>query len=382
MTENRKVMVGLSGGVDSAVAAWILKEQGYDVTCAFMRNWDSLTNDDILGNPTLNDDMCSQEQDWADAKAAAEKLGLPLLRVDFVEEYWKEVFQRFLDDYRKGRTPNPDILCNRYIKFDSFLKFRDKKGFDLVATGHYAKMVQQDGHNIIAKADDRNKDQSYFLAQVKKEVLDSVLFPLGTIDKPEVRRIAHELDLNVAEKKDSTGICFIGERQFRQFLSNYLPMKPGRIVSLTSRETVGEHKGVLYYTIGQRKGLDIGGTGPYFVIGKDVEENILYVADSSHQDLLYSDSCLVTGVNLLGKRKIEGSLNAKFRYRQLDNPVSVSVIDDSTVLVSYPQTVRSVTPGQQAVFYDGDVMLGGGTIDAVYKNGQDLMKYIIAEGRK
>ena len=382
MTKKRKVMVGLSGGVDSAVAAWILKEQGYDVTCAFMRNWDSLTNDDILGNPTLNDDICSQEQDWADAKAAADKLGLPLLRVDFVQEYWTEVFRRFLDDYRKGRTPNPDILCNRYIKFDSFLKFRDENGFDTVATGHYAKMVKMDGHNIIAKADDRNKDQSYFLAQVKKEVLDDVLFPLGSIDKLEVRRIAHELDLNVAEKKDSTGICFIGERQFRQFLSNYLPMKSGRIVNLPTHETVGEHKGVLYYTIGQRKGLDIGGTGPYFVIGKDVQENILYVTDAAHQDLLYSDSCLVTGVNLLSSRMIEGDLCAKFRYRQNDNPVSVKVLDENSVLVSYPQTVRSVTPGQQAVFYDGDIMLGGGTIDAVYRNGQDLMNCIITEGKK
>jgi len=379
---SRKVMVGLSGGVDSAVAAWLLKEQGYDVTCAFMRNWDSLTNDDILGNPTLDDPVCSQEQDYMDAKRTADALGLPLLRVDFVQEYWKNVFERFLDDYRKGRTPNPDILCNRYIKFDSFLEFRDSQGFDTVATGHYAKMGTYHGHSVILKADDRNKDQSYFLAQVRKEVLDHVLFPLGSITKPEVRAIAEKLNLPVAEKKDSTGICFIGERQFRQFLSNYLPMKSGIIYNIPTQTQVGEHKGVLYYTVGQRKGLDIGGSGPYYVIGKDVEKNILYVTDQEHQDLLYTDACLVSGINLLTDEPLSGDMNAKFRYRQADNPVNVEMIDEHSAIVRYPQKVRSVTPGQQAVFYSGDMMLGGGTIDNVYQGSTDLMEMIRAEGQK
>ena len=257
----KKVLVGLSGGVDSAVAAWLLKEQGYDVTCAFMRNWDSAANDDILGNPTLDDPVCTQEKDYNDAKLVADALGLELLRIDFIEEYWQEVFQTFLKEYRKGRTPNPDILCNRYIKFDHFLEFARTKGFETLATGHYARIGERNGHAVLMKADDRNKDQSYFLCQIRREVLDHVLFPLGHLTKPEIRRIAAELNLPVAAKKDSTGICFIGERNFREFLKNYLPMKDGNIVFLANKTIVGRHQGVFYYTIGQRKGLDIGGTG-------------------------------------------------------------------------------------------------------------------------
>ncbi len=374
-----KVMVGLSGGVDSAVAAWLLKEQGYDVTCAFMRNWDSLTNDDIKGNPTLDDPVCSQEADWMDAAKCADSLGLALLRIDFVKRYWDAVFEQFLSDYRKGRTPNPDILCNKYIKFDSFADFCFEHGADLIATGHYAKNGTYQGSPAILKAGDRNKDQSYFLAQVSRKVIGKVLFPLGSMTKQEVRETARKLELVVAEKKDSTGICFIGERHFREFLSNYLPMKPGEIININDHKTVGTHQGVMYYTIGQRKGLNIGGTGPYYVCGKDVEKNLLFVTDEQNQGWLYSDSCLVTDVNYLADR-IEGERGAKFRYRQPYNPVSVKRIDENTLLVSYPQTVRSVTPGQQAVFYDGDVMLGGGTIDAVYRGGEDLMEKVRKTG--
>ena len=371
-----KVLVGLSGGVDSAVAAYLLKEQGYDVTCAFMRNWDSMANDDFNGNPTLNDPICPQEADYNDAKAVADKLGLELLRVDFVKEYWDDVFKTFLSEYKRGRTPNPDILCNRYIKFDSFMKFAEANGFDTVATGHYAKNGMENGIPVLLKADDRNKDQSYFLAEIRRQVLDYVLFPLGSIDKPEVRRIAAELDLSVAKKKDSTGICFIGERHFREFLSNYLPMKPGKILNIADGREVGTHKGVMYYTIGQRKGLDIGGIGPFFVIGKNVEKNELYVTDSEHEDYLYSDTCIVNDVNVLADRELPLTCNAKFRYRQQDNPVTVSANDDGTLTVSYPQTIRSVTPGQEAVIYDGDTVIFGGKIDKVYKNGEDLMELI------
>lgn len=374
----KKVLVGLSGGVDSAVAAYLLKQQGYDVTCAFMRNWDSVANEDINGNPTLNDPVCPQESDYNDAKSVADSLGLPLLRIDFIKEYWDDVFKTFLEEYQKGRTPNPDILCNRYIKFDSFMKFAEEQGFDTVATGHYAKMKRSNGVSEICKADDRNKDQSYFLAEINRKVLDHVLFPLGEIDKPEVRRIAEELHLSIAKKKDSTGICFIGERNFRQFLSNYLPMKPGKIINVITKEVVGRHTGVMYYTIGQRKGLDIGGIGPFFVVGKNVGKNELYVVDSEYQDLLYSDSCIVTGVNVLADRELPMDCTAKFRYRQADNDVHISWMDESTLKVDFPQKIRSVTPGQEAVFYDGDVMIAGGKIEQIFKDGEDLMQKVNA----
>lgn len=372
----KKVLVGLSGGVDSAVAAYLLKQQGYDVTCAFMRNWDSMAEDDFAGNPTINDPVCPQETDWKDAESVANKLGLPLLRIDFIKEYWDDVFKTFLQEYRRGRTPNPDILCNRYIKFDSFMKFAEEKGFDTVATGHYAKMGMENGHSVIMKADDRNKDQSYFLAEVHREVLDHVLFPLGSITKPEVRKIAEELELSIAKKKDSTGICFIGERRFREFLSNYLPMKPGKIINIADKKEVGTHQGVMYYTVGQRKGLDIGGIGPFYVIGKDVEKNELYVTDEEHQDWLYSDSCSIIDVNFLADRALPMDLHAKFRYRQQDNDIKLTLKKDGTLFAEYPETIRSVTPGQEAVIYDGDVMIAGGKIDCVYRNGEDLMEKI------
>ena len=258
-----KVLVGLSGGVDSAVAAYLLKQAGYDVTCCFMRNWDSALNNDTLGNDTLGNDICPQEEDYNDAKAVAETLGMKLLRSDYIEEYWNSVFRNFIDEYEKGRTPNPDILCNKYIKFDHFLNFAKNNGFEKIATGHYFRSVKENSEFRYYKAHDRNKDQSYFLAQVDKNALDQSIFPLGDIDKEEVRKIAHELDLNVADKKDSTGICFIGERDFRRFLMNYIPMKKGKIVDIDTKEVIGEHEGVYYYTIGQRKGFGVGGNrGP------------------------------------------------------------------------------------------------------------------------
>ncbi len=377
-----KIMVGLSGGVDSAIAAYLLKKQGYDVTCAFMRNWDSLTNDDILGNPTLNEEVCTQEQDYNDALSVAKSLDLPLLRVDFIEEYWNEVFQTFLSEYKKGRTPNPDILCNKHIKFDSFMKYGKAQGFDVVATGHYAKMGVYNDLPAVCKADDRNKDQSYFLAQINRSVLDSIMFPLGSITKPEVRKIADELNLSIAKKKDSTGICFIGERNFREFLSNYLPMQKGQIINISTHSVVGEHQGVLYYTVGQRKGLDIGGTGPYFVIGKDVTKNELYVTDVDHQEWLESDECIVTGMNYLADIPDELHCTAKFRYRQPDQPVTIFKQSDTELKVVYDDPIKSVTPGQEAVFYDDEVMIGGGVIDTVYRNQENLMDKIIEECSK
>lgn len=366
----KKILLGLSGGVDSAVAAYILKEQGYDVTCAFMRNWDAYANNDILGNPTIQDDVCPQEQDYMDAKAVADKLDLPLLRVDFVKEYWDDVFTVFLKEYERGRTPNPDILCNKYIKFDAFMKFAHQQGFDTVATGHYARVNHKGAESMLLRGKDTNKDQTYFLCQISQDALSHAVFPIGELTKQEVRRIADELQLeSVAQKKDSTGICFIGERNFRQFLKNYLPMQEGNIVNIADLQTIGKHSGVMYYTIGQRKGLGIGGTkGPWFVIGKDVKRNVLYVANGDDKEWLLSTSCIVSNVNWFSKHKPQGdyACTAKFRYRQTDHEVSLRFVDDSTVFVSYPNGVMSVTAGQEAVFYQGEICLGGGVIDEVF----------------
>ena len=376
----KKVMIGLSGGVDSAVAAYLLIQQGYEVAGGFMRNWDSQVNNDVLGNPTINDDVCPQEKDYQDAKKVADKLGIPLYRIDFIKEYWDYVFSYFLDEYKKGRTPNPDIFCNKYIKFETFRKFAFDNGFDMIAMGHYAKKIEKNGVFYLEKSYDRNKDQTYFLSQINYEQLKDCLFPLGDIDKTEVRRIAHELDLAVADKKDSTGVCFIGERNFKQFLNNYLPSKKGNIVDVNSHKVVGHHDGVLYYTIGQRKGLGIGGIKgidpkSWFVVAKDVKNNILYVSQGDDNEYLLSDRALISNINWINMPKPTNSMHVgcKFRYRQQDNFVTLKFIDDDIVELIYDEPIKSVTPGQAAVFYDGDVMLGGGIIDRVFYKGKEKM---------
>jgi len=305
-------------------------------------------------------------------------LGLELLRSDYIEEYWNYVFKNFIDEYEKGRTPNPDILCNKYIKFDYFLRFAKEKGFDYIATGHYFKAVESDGERHYYKALDLNKDQSYFLAQVSKKALDQTLFPLADITKEEVRIIAHELELEVADKKDSTGICFIGERNFRQFLKNYIPMKKGKIIDIDNLEVVGEHEGVYYYTIGQRKGFGVGGNrGPYYCVGKDVKKNILYLTSVENEDYLNSDSCLVEDINWIEEIPEEMDIQCKFRYRQPDNEVHIKKIDNTTVLLTYPQKIKAVTPGQQAVFYKDGMMLGGGMIEHTYIDGNDVNEWLM-----
>ncbi|MGI6608829.1 MAG: tRNA 2-thiouridine(34) synthase MnmA [Erysipelotrichaceae bacterium] len=373
----KKVLVGLSGGVDSAVCACLLLEKGYDVTGAFMRNWDSVVNNDILGNPTIYNEICPQEKDYQDALAVADSLGIELLRVDFVKEYWDNVFTNFISEHKKGRTPNPDILCNKYIKFDAFYKFARSRGFDMVATGHYARIIKTEEGYLMLKGVDSNKDQSYFLAQIDRKVLKNTLFPLGELEKGEVRKIALKMNIPVADKKDSTGICFIGERNFKEFLHNYLPSKQGDIIDVLTREVVGKHTGVMYYTIGQRKGLGIGGDrGRWFVVGKNVEDNELYVAAQNENIWLYSDSCLVSGFNMLTDFEMPKKCKAKFRYRQNDNSVTIEKYNDNLVLVKYPQSLKAVTPGQQAVFYDGDICLGGGVIEKTFIGDIEHSQYV------
>ena len=364
----KKVVIGMSGGVDSSVAAIKLKEQGYEVIGLFMRNWDSMMDGEYDGAPVSNQGICPQEVDYNDAKAVCDKLGIPLYRKDFIKEYWDYVFTYFLDELKKGRTPNPDIMCNKYIKFDMFAKEAKKLGADYIATGHYARIE----NGKLLKAVDENKDQTYFLSQVSKEQLKNVLFPIGDMVKPEVRKIALENDLLTAKKKDSTGICFIGERNFSNFLKNYLPNTPGDIVNIATKEVIGKHIGLMYYTIGQRRGLDIGGTKDrMFVVGKDLDKNILYICIGEDNDYLISDSCIIEEVNYLGDKKIT-ECNAKFRYRQKDNPVFLEWLDNGEILVKYPQGVKSVTPGQACVLYDGEECLGGGIIKTVMKNNEKL----------
>ncbi len=375
--ENKKtkVIVGLSGGVDSAVALVRLMEQGYDVEAMFMRNWDSAVNNDVMGNPDLLDDICPQERDYQDAKKVADQLGIKLHRVDFIEEYWNSVFAYFLEEYKKNRTPNPDILCNKEIKFKTFLDKAIELGADYIAMGHYARVIHDGDKHYLLRGVDANKDQTYFLSQLTSAQLAKALFPIGDIEKPVVRKIAAEKELAVATKKDSTGVCFIGERNFKEFLMNYIPANPGDIIS-TNGEVVGRHDGVMYYTIGQRKGLRIGGPGEaWFVCGKDTLKNQLIVGQGSDTELLYANRVIVTGVNIINGTLENGQkLVAKFRYRQPDEGVTIRWIDDTTIEVLCDNNVKAITPGQACVFYDGQYCLGGGTIDKVYMN-DTLRKY-------
>lgn len=364
----KKVVVGISGGVDSSVSALLLKKQGYDVIGLFMRNWDANLNNDTLGNPTLGENICPQEQDYNDALMICEKIGIPLKRVDFVKEYWDYVFTYFLDELKKGRTPNPDIMCNKYIKFDMFLNKAKELGADYIATGHFARLE----NGKLLRGIDNNKDQTYFLSQVTKKQLENVIFPVGNLTKSEIRDIAKENGLITYNKKDSTGICFIGERNFSKFLENYLPNIPGDIIDIETSEKIGEHIGLMYYTIGQRKGLNIGGNSSrMFVVGKNLKENVLYVAFGDENEYLYSDSCIIDNVNFISDERPE-KCSAKFRYRQKDNDVILEYLDNNEILVKYPNKVKSVTPGQACVLYLGEECLGGGIIKEVRKNNEKV----------
>ena len=324
-----KVIVGISGGVDSAVAALLLKKERYEVEGLFMRNWDSNLNNDILGNPNNIADICPQEQDYNDAVELCKILDIKLHRIDFVKEYWDYVFKYFLDELNEGRTPNPDLLCNRFIKFDLFKEEALKLGADYIATGHYAKLE----HGRLKRAKDQNKDQTYFLADVKTEQFKNVLFPLGDLTKDEVRKIALENNLNVATKKDSTGICFIGERNYQKFVENYLKPNPGDIVDVETNEVIGRHNGLMNYTIGQRRNVGISGNlNRHYVCGKNVKDNILYVSFKEDNEYLLSDECIIEKVNFISDLR-PTFCTAKFRYRDVDHAVELEYLEDNTIRV-------------------------------------------------
>ena len=355
-----KVVVGMSGGVDSSVAAALLKEQGYEVIGLFMHNWEE---DDDNG-------VCTSVTDYEDVKRVCNKIGIPYFSVNFAKDYLDRVFKYFLEEYEKGRTPNPDVLCNREIKFGPFLEYAKSMGADYIATGHYAKVERKDGLTYLCKAKDTGKDQTYFLNQLNQNQLRDVLFPLGDMVKSDVRKLAEKYGLSTAEKKDSTGICFIGERRFRQFLKNYLPCKAGDIVDLTGKK-VGEHEGVIYYTLGQRRGLNIGGKSDgngnrWYVVDKNVKENKLIVSQGEGEEL-FSEGLVSYKINWIPKKPnmTEFDCSAKFRYRQPDQKVRVKIEGDG-VRVYFAEKQRAVTPGQYVVFYDDTHCLGGGVIEEVF----------------
>ncbi|EYU14016.1 tRNA 2-thiouridine(34) synthase MnmA [Photorhabdus aegyptia] len=362
MSDNsqKKVIVGMSGGVDSSVSAYLLQQQGYQVAGLFMKNWEE--DDD--------EEYCSAAADLADAQSVCDKLGIELHTVNFAAEYWDNVFEHFLSEYRAGRTPNPDILCNKEIKFKAFLEFAaEDLGADYIATGHYVRRKDINGKSQLLRGLDNNKDQSYFLYTLSHQQIAQSLFPIGELEKPEVRRIAEKIGLATAKKKDSTGICFIGERKFRDFLGRYLPAKPGPIMTVDG-ETLGEHQGLMYHTLGQRKGLGIGGTKegseePWYVIDKDVQNNILIVAQGHEHPRLMSTGLIAQQLHWVDRETLTEKIHCvvKTRYRQQDIPCTVTPINEDKIEVRFANPVAAVTPGQSAVFYQGEVCLGGGVIE-------------------
>ena len=359
----RRVVVGMSGGVDSAVAALLLKQQGFDVVGVFMKNWEEEEADGV----------CTAAQDYEDVRHVCNVIGIPYYTVNFAKQYKDRVFSYFLDEYRAGRTPNPDVLCNCEIKFKAFLDLAMTTGAWAMATGHYARLDKSQGRVTLLRARDANKDQTYFLAGLTQAQLKDALFPIGELDKPQVRSIAREAGLPNAAKKDSTGVCFIGERDFKRFLMQFLPAQPGDMVDIDSGRAVARHDGLMYYTLGQRKGLGIGGrnygTGEsWFVVGKDLEHNRLLV-QQGEQDELFSLGLTANRVNWIAGEApavpgTEFTCTAKFRYRQSDQPVTVWVEGQGAQVV-FHQPQLAVTPGQWVVFYQGDACLGGGPIDQV-----------------
>ncbi len=361
-----RIVVGMSGGVDSSVAALLLKQQGYDVVGVFMKNWEE---EDENG-------VCTATEDYEDVARVCDKIGIPYYTVNFSKNYKDRVFSHFLEEYEKGRTPNPDVLCNIEIKFKDLLNYaKGVVGADYLATGHYVQKSLKDGKYELNRGYDANKDQSYFLSGIGQKELEGAIFPIGHLNKKEVRKIAEENGLSTAKKKDSTGICFIGERNFTNFLSEYLTGTEGDMIDLDTGEKKGRHKGLMFYTLGQRRGLGIGGSGsgePWFVADKDMENNILYVVQGDKHPALYSKSLDASKMNWVsGEPRVSPgecfACTAKFRYRQSDQGVQVTVLEDGKIHVDFDQPQRAVTPGQEVVLYEGNNCLGGAVIDEIEK---------------
>jgi len=358
---SKKVIVGMSGGVDSSVSAYLLLEQGYQVEGLFMKNWEE---DD-------NDEYCLAAEDLKDAQNVADKLGIELHTINFAAEYWDNVFEYFLEEYKAGRTPNPDIMCNKEIKFKAFLEYAaEDLGADYIATGHYVRRRNVEGKWQLLRGLDDNKDQSYFLYTLGEEHVAKTLFPVGDIEKPLVRKIAEEQGLITHDKKDSTGICFIGERKFKDFLSRYLPAQPG-IIETAEGEEIGQHEGLMYHTLGQRKGLHIGGLAkygddPWYVVDKDVARNVLIVGQGVDHPRLYSNGLIAKQLHWVDRAPITVPMRAmvKTRYRQTDIPCTITPINNAMIEVVFDEPQKAVTPGQSAVFYQAEVCLGGGIIES------------------
>jgi tRNA-uridine 2-sulfurtransferase len=355
-----KVIIGMSGGVDSSVSALLLKAAGYQVEGVFMKNWEE---DDT-------DEYCAAAEDLKDAQAVADKIGIPLRSINFAAEYWDNVFEYFLEEYKAGRTPNPDIMCNKEIKFKAFLDYAKLLGADYIATGHYTQRTTENGQHYMLRGLDDNKDQTYFLYTIGQDQLAKTLFPVGHIEKPLVRKIAEEYELITANKKDSTGICFIGERKFSDFLAQYLPAQPGPIETDTG-ENIGEHQGLMYHTLGQRKGLGIGGLknsdeAPWFVLEKDVGRNTLIVGQGHDHPKLLKQTLIAIDPHWVDNQEltVEKQCSAKIRYRQQDSSCTVQPIEDGRLRVEFEAPQRAITPGQSIVFYDNQRCLGGAIIDA------------------
>jgi len=363
------VIVGMSGGVDSSVAAWLLQQQGYDVQGLFMSNWDE-----------DEDGYCTAAEDFQDARSVCERLGVPLHKVSFAGEYRERVFAYFLEEYRAGRTPNPDVLCNREIKFGVCFDYARRLGAEWVATGHYARVEHAvDGASPrLLRGLDTGKDQSYFLHAMPSQALARTLFPIGSLQKADVRRMARELALPVFDKKDSTGICFIGERPFAEFLARYLPAQPGEIETADGRK-VGEHRGLMYYTLGQRQGLRIGGRNDatedaWYVADKDLQRNVLVVVQGHDQPALLRSELSASQLSWVAGAPpaAEFECTSKVRYRQADQECQVRVLAAGRCAVEYADPQRAVTPGQYVVFYRGEECLGGGVIEASHGQPQPL----------